>query len=265
MNYFNSLTPAENLLVRDRSSASLKQMLEFTLMDLLLKGVLKIEYNDTSNADAFKVPYITKGENFDTYASVSHEQIFLRPFATFAKTGIMLKNFIKLLFEISRGPRKYRMLVAESPRISHHFKSPDFFHWFGVFPLNKKGRAARADIVFEQTKLTGKFAALWEADRKAALAIIEEVKGNIFLLPLGMSLIKALGFELDQYTSPTKKDDYFAGGGCSGYYSDHGHVSSGFDAGENESGGNGWGGDSGCGGDSGGGDSGCSGCGGGGD
>jgi hypothetical protein len=261
MIFFTALTPAENLIIRDQRQSSYKQMLELTFMDLLLKKVLKIEYvkDETTATDQLtetKVAYVSKGENYYTYAPVPHEKLFMKPFITIVTTRILLSNLIKVLYENAEGPRNFRALVALSPRVSNYLKGPRFFPEFGFLPLNKNGIEAKEQIFSEQTTLSGNFVSLWNNDRVKAMDIISKVNGNIFLLPLSMQMVKSIGFELDTYTSPSKKEDYSAGG-CGGfYYSDYDHVSGGFSEHEPSSG-DSSGADSGCGGDSG-----CSGCGG---
>lgn len=262
MIFFTTHTPAENLVIRDQRHASHRQMLELTLMDLLLKKVLKLEYdkdetaNPTNDASAQSVAYVAMGENYPTYAPMPHEQIFMKPFVSIVTTRILLGSLVKVIYEDARHPTNFRSLVAKSPRISKYFRSPWFFHTLGFQRLTNEGERAKEHIFAEQITLGESFQRVWQTDRSKALAIISEVNGNIFLLPLSVQMIKALGFEMDAYTSPMKKSD-FAGGGCGGfYYSDYDHVSGGF--GEHEPApADGGSGDSGCGGDSG-----CSGCGG---
>jgi hypothetical protein len=261
MGFFTTLTPAENLIIRDQRRASHKQMLELIFMDLLLKKVLKMEYvkdettSRANNPNEGKVAYVSIGENYRTYAPVPHEKIFLKPFVTIVSTRILLSSLIKVLYESAEGPRYFRAYVGLSPRISKYFRSPLFFHTIGFQPLNKKGLQVQEQIFAEQIKLTGELSSLWNYDRQKALDIIDQIKGNVFLLPLSKDIIQSIGVEFD-HTVPSKVVDQSAGGGCGGFfYSDmHHHVSTGFDEGDSD-----WSSSdsSGCGGDSG-----CSGCGG---
>jgi hypothetical protein len=268
MKFFITLTPAENLLIRDGRDVSLKKLLETTFKDLLLKRVLKMEHADDETADPNEqmATYVIKGEELNSYAPLSHEQIFLRHLPIYGGKRILLRTLIKMVFENSEGEKKYRRLVSESPRIIQYFKNFWLFQAFGYFPLNSKGKEVREQILSERTTLTEELSRLWDSDRRKALEIIDQIKGNVFLLPLSKDIINSISVEFDRMPSSNVGDSYSAGG-CGGFfYPDFHHVSTGFDQGGSD-----WsdssGSESGCGGDSGGdsgcGNSGCGGCGGG--
>ncbi len=263
MNFFTTLTPAEILLIRDGRDASLKKLLETTFKDLLLKRVFKIEHANEETADLNEqmATYIIKGEELLSYAPLSHEQIFMRHLAIYGSKRILLRTLIKMVFVNSKGEKKYRRLVFESPRIVQYFKNSWLFRVFGFFPLNSKGKEVREQILTERTILTETLSQLWDNDRRQALEIIDQIKGNVFLLPLSKNIINSIGVEFNHTASSTVGDNYGVGG-CGGFfYSDFHHVSTGFNEGDSDwSSGDSNGGDSGCGGDSG--DSGCGGCGG---
>ena len=80
-----NLTPAESLMILDPRRSKGKEMLKFTLIDLLLKKVLKAEISHEAVDRAFrrskelvKKIHISEGENYLKVKLKPHERIFTR-------------------------------------------------------------------------------------------------------------------------------------------------------------------------------------------
>ena len=83
MKYLSQLTPAETLIILKDKDTRLKEVLKVTLMDLLLKQVLKIEevYKQTGRTDEQRLyEYIETGKNVRFYNALPHENVFLNIF-----------------------------------------------------------------------------------------------------------------------------------------------------------------------------------------
>jgi hypothetical protein len=79
-----NLTPAESLIILYPRRGSGKEMMKFTLIDLLLKKVLKAEVCDEKKGIIIKrdvrKTYIKKGEAIHTFHLKPHEEVFVNPF-----------------------------------------------------------------------------------------------------------------------------------------------------------------------------------------
>jgi hypothetical protein len=185
MNYLSKFTPAETLMFIERSQAPYQDLMQFTFMDLLLKKVLKSEetFHKPSKYDVTSViTYISPGPNFDKYASLPHQDVFLDFFRNNKNKRIINRHFVKIGYGNSKNRKKYIELILQSGNISPFIKKNLLHKLFGGFGLSIEGYEIEKSINDELAKLDRELSDFLINDKEKALGIIKRVWGNIFLL-----------------------------------------------------------------------------------
>ena len=117
MNQLNKLTPAETLLIRSGPAAPLKDLLKYTLMDLIYKQVLEVEETKIQ-ADlqhSFKTyRYISIGKKFHSYTGMAHEYVFLSPFLKNHILKMLFDNIVRVGFQNAGYQSKYTSMILKS-------------------------------------------------------------------------------------------------------------------------------------------------------
>ena len=270
MSNLTTLSPAENLLVRDGNKVSVRLMLKGTLIDLLMRGVLAInviEAQPHKREKARRYKYIVRGPSWHAHEYTAHEEVFLAPYRRDDQVRHQLKNLVAVALERAGGRTKFCRIIRQTPELAPLYR-PFLSQYTITGLLNSSGRVAREVLVAEIAKVEEEVLLALNVDRPNAVRMINELRGNIVLLKqVSSDMLKELDEELKSHRlDPTRGDADGSGGGCGGWH--HGSLSEGFDSAAEAAGcgGSGCGSDggSGCGSDggSGCGGSGCSGCGG---
>lgn len=257
MKYLATLNPAQIIVLKEGDKAFPVDLLKPTLLDLLLKQVLRIEKNTrqaSANDPVISYDYVCIGPAFYDYKYNNHELVYLSPFFKNAMLQVLFRKLVKMGYENAYKGKKYSTRVAESFDLKPYIKR-NIFQWIlGGLSLTAAGLLARDEVNAEIAALEQK---LINADSEARKELVKPIYGNIMLLqglPDGMfaEFDAIIGEAVQQ---PSNEGGYTGCAGCGWIGFDS--YSDGFDSG---CGGHG----SGCGGHSGCGGSGCSGCGGGG-
>jgi|GEM_PF-846446 len=283
MNILATLTPAETSFILDGQNARVRELMKVTLMDLLLKKVLKVTSvaSQAPKDNTEKTPlYFGRGDAFFTYSAKPHEEIYLSHFRKPNTSPVLYKHLLKLTLPHVNQKWKYQNLVLRSVTLHQCFSQSMMQLLFGGYRRTRQGDALHRNVCSEMNLVQQQLPDLLHSNPAQAMEIIRVIGGNVFLVP---------GFEVDLMRrieqAMAEADSIPAPEPVGGWgdvlttstYSDfdttyHNTVGSahpdsggGSDGGSSGCGGDG-GGHSGCGGDSGcGGGSGCSsGCGGGG-
>jgi hypothetical protein len=258
MNQLTKLTPAETLLIRSGPAAPLKDLLKYTLMDLLYKQVLEIEEMklQTDLQNSFKTyRYIRIGKRFHEYTGLAHEHVFLSPFLQNNILKLLFDNAVRIGYENAGSQTRYVSMILKSYTLQDIVKRNWLQRLFGGFSYTSGGISTKAAIDFEFETLEKLVTAYRENKDQRILDNLKSIGGNIFLLAsFDTTLAKEIEIELQQEFDRRASTDT---SGCSTYWpisSSSGCWSS-FDSHSHSSS---CSSDSGCSS----GDSGCSGCGG---
>lgn len=262
------LTPAETLLLRDGGQVSFKDMLKFTLTDLILKNVLKITKNDETEEENPEMVnrYVEIGNHFHDYTPKYHEEIYLYPFKKEPELSIQFKHLIKMGWENARNRGHFifkQLMVSDS--LKYCFKEGWFYRVFQSPKFTDEGREKRRQVSSELNRLEETLPSLMENDPEGVKKLIGHIYGNILLIKsFDKSFLKEFEQAFDYHgASPYAWNDMDTAAIFFLFMFDD--YSMGFDS-EYDSftGSDSWGGTGGCsdGGGDGGGCSGCGGCGG---
>lgn len=198
--HLTKLTPAESLMILDTSNCSFKSLLKSTLMDLLLKKVLKtiqIE-KKLSSGKTSVATYIIPGPNFDSYKALPHEMIFLHSFKKRKNIRILFRHLVKTAIEHSGGSRNYKKyFVLRTKALRDKFKGGFLRNLFNLIALNEDGKELQKSVLTEVEYLEKELPILVKTNEVKLKEIIDQVQGNIFILnTIDLGIFKALGPEL---------------------------------------------------------------------
>ncbi|MBL7950936.1 MAG: hypothetical protein JNM62_04395 [Flavobacteriales bacterium] len=270
MSCLTTLTPAENLLLRDGRKVSVRLMLKGTLMDLLMRGVLayqEMEVRPSRLDRPRRYKYIVAGKHMDSYEAQRHEEVFLGAYRYGGAGRYQLRNLVSVALERTGGRRDFCRSVRLSQRLLPLY-SPVLENVLAAGILNSTGRLARKTLIAEIELTEATILGALGDDPPRAVRMINDLGGNVVLLKRLPE--EALGDLRDDLFEDRRQrvrgESGCGGGGCSGSGCggwDHGSFNDGFDNAADAAGCGGAGcgsdGGSGCGGS---GCSGCSGCGG---
>ena len=159
MEILTKLTPAETLLLTANSKASFKDLLKYTLVDLLLKKVLKSqEYEDQARPDdpIRTVSYVTVGPAFDGYRCRPHERVFLDPLLKDKELDILFRHLVKMGYENASTKASFVFDRMLSNDVLHESINSGFFsRLFVSITLTNKGEKTKKGIE-KSTARTGK-------------------------------------------------------------------------------------------------------------
>lgn len=265
METLKKLTPAETLILRDTSSAAFRNLLKFTLIDLILKRVLVIK-NEVTGQEQEESPVAYKnveaGPAFNGYHPKEHEWIYLSPYKKDADISIQFKHLVKMGWESARNRNHYIFKqILTSNEVNRAVKEGWFYRIFGSVKLTEEGAVLQRRVNTELSQLEDKLPSLIDNNPEGAKDIISQIHGNILLLrSFDYSLLKQLDavFEEELIDRQTPMETDTAALWFFFLYDD---FQSSFDSEYNSYSGDGSWGSGGCSAD-GGGDGGCSGCGG---
>ena len=255
MKHLSQLTPAETLIILKDKDTRLKEVLKVTLMDLLLKQVLKIEevYKHTGGTNEQRLyEYVEIGKNFRFYNSLPHENVFLEIFQKNEDFRYLFRHVVKVGYENAKSYNYFHKLIRKSRNISDCFNENFIFNLIGFSFKSSKHEQLRRELQKEIDQLELDLPSIIQNDKEKALEILKEIKGNIFLIStIEFDLLK----QIDQTISTEmnrQTDNSFGCSGCSWIYFES--YSESFDSSCSSDSGSSDGGCSGC--------SGCGGCGG---
>lgn len=266
-----TLTPAETLLVMHDERVKLRYFLKVTLMDLLLRQVLKtvtVTRQPNKRDPEKQFIYIERGDAFIPMP-LPHERIYTKPFSYTNTTSILFRHFVKIAAENARDVGYYRGQIRKSPALAECY-SQSFFqrNVFGGFTRTEQAALLGTTLGAELEHLENHLPQLLTNNTAQALEVIKVIGGNVFLLQnVKIDMLQQIdALLMDELRRPNVSVDAVdltIASGCSGggwSWMGEAHESDsmfGDDMGD----------DSGCGADAGdssdsGGDSGCGGCGG---
>ena len=217
-----NLTPAESLMILDPKRSRGKEMMKFTLIDLLLKKVLEIEVNYETVRRIFifkrsvKKTYISKGENYSKVKLKPHEHIFIRD--ELFSHALELNKFAKELYRsISKKFSLYKKSFVRNSLIADGYFQKETRRLLFLFPytkyvLSEKGFSAQAKIkslLEEGEKELERWVKYEPAHAKAYLSVCG---ANILLLEhynYDLKIIKEWIKELSKIESQENSSNYY--------------------------------------------------------
>ncbi|MDN5211913.1 hypothetical protein QQ020_07615 [Fulvivirgaceae bacterium BMA12] len=258
MEILHQLTPAEAFLIREAKAASFRDLLKYTLIDLMFKKVLRCEEHEHKahpNDPARIIHYVGRGLRYDGFRPKPHEWVFLKPFSYQEDLVIMFRHVVKMGYENAGSRRGYLFdKILQSSDLAGYFRGGWLNRWLVSVQLTERGQQVREAINRAVDELERKLPDLIRSDLPAAMEILKKINGNVLLLQsFDFELLKQIDDEFGRSVAQRETGTSSGCTGCFVYHDTYGHdFDSGYDS--VDGGGSGCGGMSGC--------SGCGGCGG---
>jgi hypothetical protein len=261
----SKLSPAETLLLRDGDKVTVRELLKYTLMDLLLKQVLEIQYTERqahARDPVRQTKYIATGKNFGTYRPLRHEFPFMTGFVRKGDT-MLFRNCVQVAYENTGTKTDMHTRIRATPMMKEVFSNSIFHRIFNLCSYTDEGLKLKTTVTNELSTIERDLSKLLANEKAKALELLKHIGGNIFLIRgVDFAILK----EIDEAFS--ERSEFGGGGGCGAGcgstwidFDSHGHdFDSSCSSHSSSHSGGCSGGDSGCSGD--GGCSGCGGCGG---
>lgn len=185
MKTLSGFTPAETLLLLHGSSTPLKDLLKYTMMDLLLKKVFitsKQTVQPNFQASAYTATYVKRGGRYASYIAKPHELIFITPFSHSLNTKIMFRHLAQIAYRASDGKEAYQKQVYMQPDLRLYISRNIFQYILGRFSINPAGKKIAEELQKELSQLEANLPVWLNSDKRKAIEAVLQVKGNIFLL-----------------------------------------------------------------------------------
>lgn len=194
MEILKKITTAEAYLLIACDDATFKNLLKNTLVDLLLKKVLRIEeqnFQPDNNDPAQIISYIKAGENIKKYKAKAHEEIFLKTFVDNEELEIIFRHYVSMVYENAGSKRSYIKGIRKNAAMRAYFSNGILTFLFGAVILTAQGAKVMDKINEELSELEKTLPKLAETNPKKAKAIINEINANVLLLnSFDLDLIK---------------------------------------------------------------------------
>lgn len=201
MELLTKLTPAETLLLLKPSESRLRDLMKFTLMDLLARQVLQLINFDKQPAQGdanLGVAYIIAGKNFKKEKPKLHEMIFLFQFYKKPKAKILFRHFIQMSFKAAKGEEHFKkVFLLDAPELKPFIKIGFWQRMFGSFALTNEGRKKSEEVIRYFNYLDKELPMMMKNEPDKANGYINQVKGNVLLLnALKFELLHLIGQEI---------------------------------------------------------------------
>ena len=210
MEILTKLAPAQVHLIREGADATLKDLLKYTLANLLLREILILEEREDQthpNSIPRELTYIFPGQNFKNYQCQPHEMCFLETFYESDDIEVMFKHLIKAAYQNarSRGEYIYRKLIKEEA-LAGYFKTGVFNTMFARVVLTEQGVAAKQQIEGALQNIEQQLSTLRKSNKAAASQMLRSIRGNVlFLTDLDLDWLAEVDTELAQVIVQQRK------------------------------------------------------------
>lgn len=196
-------TPAETYFILKEADVELRELMKYTLMDLLFKRVLEMntEHKNESKGKKAKVyNYVRVGREFSHYKPLPHEMIYLSPYYKSKSIRILFQHLISMGIQNAGAEKKYiQNNFLKREEMKHFFVSSRFAIFFTRLNLSDRGKAekerllqalGRVDVSLVDSILnvTGK-----------GRSDLSTIGGNIFLLKKARSkVLQKISYQLKE-------------------------------------------------------------------
>ncbi|MBA2422690.1 MAG: hypothetical protein H0V61_05650 [Chitinophagales bacterium] len=212
MELLSKLTPAETLMLLKPSDSRLRDLMKFTLMDLLARHVLQMPNFDkqpVQGTATLHFAYVIVGRTFKREEPKLHEMIFLYPYYKKPNAKILFRHLIQMALKASKGEEHFKKkFLLDSPELKPMIKIGFWQRVFGSFAHTEEGKIKSEEVILYFNRLDKELPLLMKDDKEKADAYINAVKGNVLLLnALKFELLHLIGLEI------TNVEEQVEGGG----------------------------------------------------
>lgn len=187
-------TPAQVILLLKGKRASLKDLLKGTFMDLLLRQVITTEEEVVGKKRRL---FVMAGKSFSSYRYHQHDLVFLQPFFENRKIRLSFGDLVRGGYERAGGAKKFIRSILRSPEMVSSYASGLTKLLKGSLTKTTSGDRLTQVLRNEVDELQVNLPVLLKNDPDLAYRVLEELKGNIVLIPsIDLRMIATLENEL---------------------------------------------------------------------
>lgn len=193
------LTPAESLAIYDKNPA-LKFVVNFTLMDLILRNIIKVRTVTSGNKDPKDTDSIlfNRGDNWKTCVYRPHEKLFTDFLETDRKEVALSEVVEKVKLETDMvEARLIRPLCVKGFYVIENKKALGFIK-YKKYTHTPKGESARRVIAQWIEDGKSKLAGWVQSEPSRAAAFMAMAGGNLFMLGVAGIEISEISNWVDQ-------------------------------------------------------------------
>lgn len=189
ISFVNKYLPAEILYLLSDAKPDEKHLLKVTLIDLILKRVLKndeFQYAHGPYNIDHVYAYISAGKAFDEYTTTPFEKIFTDVIASDKEAQHWSKLYVKACYKNAANEKSIISMVRHllSEKHSETLYAVNRKNvFFKLYHLNQSGQMLASKLSEEIAKINKVIHYLAKTDQRAALKIIKMLNGNVLFLP----------------------------------------------------------------------------------
>lgn len=196
--FLNQFTPAETLLLKYDFDIDSKEIYHHTLIDLVLKNVIKLELKEHVNNHKLKYPFLSYNKDI-IYATKIHEKSFIDVFSNVPT--FYFKDYIQDFLKTQSNSKKIKIDLIQN-RLSQYFNQSVVDAIINSYSKNSHAEKLAHQINMEITAINNYVITTKD------YSVLDDIYGNIlFLHP---SLIKrTIPRWRNQFNRVNKSDSSF--------------------------------------------------------
>ncbi len=182
----SSFTPAQTLMITAPLGVSGKNLLKYSFLDLVFKGVLQVytEWRLSHPRDPRERRYtlVSRGKNYNSYSSTIHQQPFVQPFEEY-DCEFQVRSLLKRVYEKCERSTGFKFNYVY-PELKKHgyFHSSFGLKNLNIFFLNSAGKRLKSqfkDQLSQAEQLLSRYA---EEENSKAIEVVNQLGSNLLLL-----------------------------------------------------------------------------------
>jgi hypothetical protein len=211
INYLSVLKPAATAILLAPSKTELKDIIRFTLLDLVLKKVLVVKHQHIklhpNDAYARMRTIVETDKNFTSYRKSDYEKYFIAIIDE--ESYFQLRPYLLRIYHYMPLDNRMKKNILREHKILNLFSLSFAFDSFGIFKLNKNGKKVRDELQRYFTAIDQNLATIVDESPEQALQLASFLKGNIFLLKsMTLEILEKINVLIKQQKK-TDKDAYY--------------------------------------------------------
>lgn len=196
----SKLSPAQTVYIL-RPNSLLRDLLKYTLMDLILQEKLQLlNYDPTPVQGASRLGYafVIAGKKFTGEKPQLHEMVFLFPFYRKKSARLVMKHLMQMGLNAARSESNFKQhLLMDLPEMKPLFAKRWWQKIFGGQNLTEHGKTVQANLIKQLNVLDKELPDLMKTDHEKASVILQKIKGNVLLMnSFKFDLIQRISEEL---------------------------------------------------------------------
>ncbi|MFI5134575.1 MAG: hypothetical protein ACHQD9_01860 [Chitinophagales bacterium] len=196
----SKLSPAQTVYVL-RPNSLLRDLLKYTLMDLILQERLQLvnyDPNPVQGMPRLGYAFVVTGKKFMDEKPQLHEMVFLFPFYRKKNSRPVMRHLMQMALNAARSESNFKQrLLMDLPEMKLLFAKRWWQKIFGGQKLTDEGKKSQAELIRQLNFLDKELPALLKTDREKASVILQNIKGNVLLMnSFKFDLIQRIGEEL---------------------------------------------------------------------